>query len=210
MQFAVFGQKFEIVSESHWFSYKFFILSGDIALNACWYTYALDSNPSPTKIIWIYNKYYKQFHEELSQTGIDIEFSPNFDYEGILKRIEMESDSNYFLLIIDDILQISDELDLIFTRWLIYWLIDWLIYLLIDLFIDWFTHLLIYHFLLFIHLRSKRDANNLKFSCIGLLTYKMFNLKTVKNLIDSFLTRRQELQWRNWLARRTYKQCLQR
>ena len=73
-------------------------------------------NPSPTKIIWIYDKYYKQFHEELSQTGIDIEFSPNFDYEGILKRIEMESDSNYFLLIIDDILQISDELDLIFTR----------------------------------------------------------------------------------------------
>ena len=89
-------------------------------------------------------------------------------------------------------------------------LIDWLIDWLIDLFIDWFTHLLIYHFLLFIHLRSKRDANNLKFSCIGLLTYKMFNLKTVKNLIDSFLTRRQVLQWRNWLARRTYKQCLQR
>ena len=43
MQFVVLRQKFKVVSESHWFLYRFFILSGVIALNACWYTYALDS-----------------------------------------------------------------------------------------------------------------------------------------------------------------------
>ena len=44
MQFAVSGQKFEEVSESHWFLYKFVILSRVMAINACFHTYALDSN----------------------------------------------------------------------------------------------------------------------------------------------------------------------
>ena len=44
MRFAAFGQKFEVVSESHWFLYKFLILNRVIALNACRYTYVLDSS----------------------------------------------------------------------------------------------------------------------------------------------------------------------
>ena len=43
MRFAASGQKFEEVSESHWFLCKFVILSGVIAINACFHTYALDS-----------------------------------------------------------------------------------------------------------------------------------------------------------------------
>ena len=43
MRFAAFGQKFEVVSESHWFLSYFFILYGVIALNACRYIYVLDS-----------------------------------------------------------------------------------------------------------------------------------------------------------------------
>ena len=39
-----FGQKFDVVSESHWFSYDYFIFNGVIALNAWWYIYALGSN----------------------------------------------------------------------------------------------------------------------------------------------------------------------
>ena len=46
MRFAAFGQKFEVVSESHWFLYEFFILSRVIAINACRYIYELDSNTS--------------------------------------------------------------------------------------------------------------------------------------------------------------------
>ena len=43
MRFAAFGQKFEVVSESHWFLYDSFILNTVIALNACRYIYELDS-----------------------------------------------------------------------------------------------------------------------------------------------------------------------
>ena len=43
MRFAASGQKFEEVSESHWFLCKFIILSRVIAINACFHTYALDS-----------------------------------------------------------------------------------------------------------------------------------------------------------------------
>ena len=39
-----FNQKFDLVSESHhFFFYRFFILSKDIAQNACVYTFELDS-----------------------------------------------------------------------------------------------------------------------------------------------------------------------
>ena len=72
--------------------------------------------PSPTKVIWIYNKYYKDYHEVLSQSIENIEFSPTFDYETIMGRIELESQENYYLLILDDILQLQENLDLIFTR----------------------------------------------------------------------------------------------
>ena len=41
--------------------------------------------PSPTKVIWIYNKYYKDYHEVLSQSIENIEFSPTFDYETIME-----------------------------------------------------------------------------------------------------------------------------
>ena len=44
MRFASLDQKFDLVSESHWFLYGFFILSRDIAHNICCHTFALDSN----------------------------------------------------------------------------------------------------------------------------------------------------------------------
>ena len=40
---AAFNQKFDLISESHWFSYEIFILRGDIAQIACPYIYALGS-----------------------------------------------------------------------------------------------------------------------------------------------------------------------
>ena len=43
MRFAAFNQKFEVVSESHWFLYRFFIFNGVTALNACRYIYVLGS-----------------------------------------------------------------------------------------------------------------------------------------------------------------------
>ena len=43
MRFAPLAQKFEVVLESHWFLYRFIILSRVIILNACLHTYALDS-----------------------------------------------------------------------------------------------------------------------------------------------------------------------
>ena len=42
-----FDQKFDLVSESHQFSYQFFILSVGIAQNACVYTNELDSKAYP-------------------------------------------------------------------------------------------------------------------------------------------------------------------
>ena len=39
-----FDQKFDVVSESHQFSYQFFIFGRDIAQNACVYTFELDSS----------------------------------------------------------------------------------------------------------------------------------------------------------------------
>ena len=46
MRFAALVQKFEVVSESHWFLYRFVILNRVIVINACLYTYALDSSSS--------------------------------------------------------------------------------------------------------------------------------------------------------------------
>ena len=43
MRLVAFGQKFDVVSESHWFSYDYFIFDGVIALNAWRYIYALGS-----------------------------------------------------------------------------------------------------------------------------------------------------------------------
>ena len=50
MQFVALDKKFEVVLEYHWLSYRFFILSRVIAVNACFHTYALDS------IIWLLKK----------------------------------------------------------------------------------------------------------------------------------------------------------
>ena len=72
-------------------------------------------SPPPSKIIWIYNKYYKEYHEVLNQLVSNIEFYPDFDYDAIMSKIESEQDERY-LLILDDILQFKDSLDLIFTR----------------------------------------------------------------------------------------------
>ena len=44
MRLAAFNQKFDLVSESHQFSYEILILRGDIAQNACPYIYALGSS----------------------------------------------------------------------------------------------------------------------------------------------------------------------
>ena len=44
MRFAAFGQKFEVVSESHRFLYRFLIFDEVIALNACRYIYVLGSS----------------------------------------------------------------------------------------------------------------------------------------------------------------------
>ena len=44
MRLVAFGQKFEVVLESHWFLYEFFILSRVTAINACQYIYELDSS----------------------------------------------------------------------------------------------------------------------------------------------------------------------
>ena len=44
MPFATLDQKFEEVSESHWFLWRFTILSRVIAINSCLHTYALDSS----------------------------------------------------------------------------------------------------------------------------------------------------------------------
>ena len=71
--------------------------------------------PSPTKIIWIYNKYFKEYHEVLNQLVSNIEFQPDFDYDAMMSQIESEPNEK-FLLILDDILQFKDSLDLIFTR----------------------------------------------------------------------------------------------
>ena len=71
--------------------------------------------PPPTKIIWVYNKYFKEYHEVLNQLVPNIEFQSDFDYESMMTRIESEPNEK-FLLILDDILQFKDSLDLIFTR----------------------------------------------------------------------------------------------
>ena len=44
MRSAPLAQKLKVVSESHWFSYRFIILSRVIVINACLHTYALDSS----------------------------------------------------------------------------------------------------------------------------------------------------------------------
>ena len=43
MRFAEVGQKFLVATESHWFSWRFLILSGVITVNVCWYIYELDN-----------------------------------------------------------------------------------------------------------------------------------------------------------------------
>ena len=43
------AQKFDVVSESHQFSYKFLILSRDMSHNACRQTYVLDSRDGRNK-----------------------------------------------------------------------------------------------------------------------------------------------------------------
>ena len=73
--------------------------------------------PAPTRVIWVYNKYFRSYHEVLGQLVNGIEFTPNFDYEAIMSKIEMDGGENSFLLIFDDILQLGDNLDLIFTRY---------------------------------------------------------------------------------------------
>ena len=72
---------------------------------------------APSKIIWIYSKYYKDYHEVLNRSDLDIEFSPEFDYNAVMNRIEMDTEGNHFLLVLDDILQCQQQdLDIIFTR----------------------------------------------------------------------------------------------
>ena len=44
MRFAALVQKLEVVSESHGFLCRFVILNRVIVINACLYTYALDSS----------------------------------------------------------------------------------------------------------------------------------------------------------------------
>ena len=44
MRLVALAQKFDVVSESHQFSYRFPILSRDMSHNACRQTYVLDSN----------------------------------------------------------------------------------------------------------------------------------------------------------------------
>ena len=73
-------------------------------------------SPSPSKIIWIYSKYYQDYHKDLDQSGLDIEFFSDFDYETIVNQIEKDTDGNHYLLILDDILQLQHNLDIIFTR----------------------------------------------------------------------------------------------
>lgn len=75
--------------------------------------------PTVDKIIWIYNKWYKDYHDILNQSGLDIEFSSNFDYEKIVEKIHADNTSSY-LLCLDDILQFEESLDLIFTRYVVF------------------------------------------------------------------------------------------
>ena len=49
MRFAALVQKLEVVSESHGFLCRFVILNRVIVINACLYTYALDSTSKEKK-----------------------------------------------------------------------------------------------------------------------------------------------------------------
>ena len=55
MQFVAFVQKFDVVSKSHRFLYRLVILNRVIVINACLYTYALDSTYARTQS-WVKDK----------------------------------------------------------------------------------------------------------------------------------------------------------
>ena len=61
MRLVAFGQKFDVVSESHWFSYDYFIFDGVIALNAWRYIYALGSIEQKLKFP-VYDDYILPFY----------------------------------------------------------------------------------------------------------------------------------------------------
>ena len=73
-------------------------------------------NPVPTKILWFYQRYFRDVHEILKNEIPEIQFFDSFDYEYTITKIE-ESPEERHLLILDDCLQSPVELELIFTRY---------------------------------------------------------------------------------------------
>ena len=63
-------------------------------------------NPPPTKIHWIYQKYFEEFHQSMKNDVPEIEFYSEFDYNFFMAKFETESSENH-LLILDDALQVS-------------------------------------------------------------------------------------------------------
>ena len=71
-------------------------------------------SPVPTKFYWCYQRFYKDFHENLKNDIPQIEFFDHFDYEYMISKFENDPEERH-CLILDDSLQTSNELELIFT-----------------------------------------------------------------------------------------------
>ena len=73
-------------------------------------------SPSPSKILWIYSRYFTDSHQKLKDSGLNIVFYDTLDYESLIALIEKESKQYHFLVILDDALELSKYIGSIFTR----------------------------------------------------------------------------------------------
>ena len=72
--------------------------------------------PVPDKYIWIYSRYFTNKHQELKDSGLDIQFYDDLHYENLIEQIEKDSGQHHFLVILDDALELGSRIDSIFTR----------------------------------------------------------------------------------------------
>ena len=73
--------------------------------------------PPPDKFLWVYSRYFTEYHQKLKESSLDITFYDDLDYQKLIGEIEKDSGKHRFLVILDDALQLSDnQIDSIFTR----------------------------------------------------------------------------------------------
>ena len=73
--------------------------------------------PPPDKFLWVYSRYFTEYHQKLKESSLDITFYNDLDYQKLITEIEKDSGQHRFLVILDDALQLTgNQIDSIFTR----------------------------------------------------------------------------------------------